>query len=932
MLLLVCIAISCSVQASSALVVAASDSPETSKTRADYICDGVADQIEIQRALNALGTRGGTVSLTEGTFHLSGDLNIPSNVIFEGQGPDATWLEWSSGRVKCEWKENIILRDFKTTGTGSIYLLNCNHVKVHNITATVDDSLDGGAFYLYVGYSVMEDIEFVNCKAIDCGRHGWQNDGEGSPKTIRDVRYIDCEAINCGRYSRFAHYGQWTCGFVLAENADIEDIEVVRCYAEGSFESGFHFEAAPSKKRIVLRDCVSKSNGQKPDDYYNPDTRTYGCTFGAGFWLHGDVTLINCTAEGNRKCGYAVWYPSSYTNLYNCVDTGSEIGYLLDWTDNVYLENCISIDATKYGVWVMDSGQITTKGLAIVTPKGDGSANNIFGSSWYPVRESSFDIDTYGGEGTAVSCSGGQNIQFSGTVRSNAARPVTVSGSVDTSRLSVRPYSGEQPMPVTPTPTPTPSRKPDLVVTDIAWDPVDPVSGDLVTFQATVTNQGNAPTPGGVSHRVCFTVGDGTTGSSVWSDGHTTSIAPGASVTLTANAGPAGATWKAVAGTHTVTAYVDDVDRIAESDEDNNMGTVRITVMKPTEDPSDAQGPYKQHTVPGRINFVDFDYGGEGVAYHDTEARNQGGYTYRTDDADVDIGERDGVGVPVIACTYAGEWLKYSQVQVGTTGTYDATFSTSTTEDGKFFSVLVDGEKVATVNVPNTGSWFTFAPTTVQIPLTAGEHTLQIFMDTGWDDLAYVDFKLTPSKKPDLVVTDIVWDPVDPISGDLVTFQATVTNQGNAPTPGGVSHRVCFTVGDGTTGSSVWSDGHTTSIAPGASVTLTANAGPAGATWKAVAGTHTVTAHVDDVDRIAESDEDNNTLRKEIVVRSQPVPIRGDVNGDGSVDWADVTMVADMVQGNVAPSSAADLNEDGTVDWEDVALLFDFFFGRIPSL
>jgi hypothetical protein len=166
--------------------------------------------------------------------------------------------------------------------------------------------------------------------------------------------------------------------------------------------------------------------------------------------------------------------------------------------------------------------------------------------------------------------------------------------------------------------------------------------------------------------------------------------------------------------------------------------------------------PYKAHSLPGRINLVDFDFGGEGLAYHDTEAGNQGGYSYRTDNADVDIGQRDGVNVPVVAHTYEGEWITFSEVTVATTGTYDATFYTSTTESGKSFSVLVDGTKVATVNAPNTGSWYTFAPTTVQIPLTSGVHTLQISMDTGWADLAYVEIapaSSTPTPTPSPTVT-----------------------------------------------------------------------------------------------------------------------------------------------------------------------------------
>ena len=492
MLLLVCIAIGCSVQASSALVVAASDSPELSKAQADYTCDGIADQIEIQQALDALGTRGGTVSLTEGTFHLSGNLNIPSNVIFEGQGSDATWLEWSAGRVVSDGKENIVLRDFKTTGTGAIFLANCNHVRVHNITAIVDDSDHGGAFYLYACYNIMEDVEFVNCKAIDCGRPGWQNCGEGSPKIIRDVRYIDCEAINCGRYSRFAPYGQWTCGFILTENVDIEDLEVVRCYAEGSFESGFHFEAAPSKKHIVLRDCISKSNGQKPDNYYNPDTGTYGCMFGSGFWLHGDVTLINCTAENNQKCGYAVWSPSSEINhksnspdcannasslpeiadldyqaqegtaLYNCIskgnegagfssmdpnvhfhkctDDGSTVGFWLFETHDIFLEDCASLNARAYAVYALETSGVTVENFHMVNPTGVNGNGTFFGTVAHPVLNSWFDV--FGQNSVDVwpiYGEGGQNITFSGVIRTDHPEPVVIRGGrdIDTSRLQI---------------------------------------------------------------------------------------------------------------------------------------------------------------------------------------------------------------------------------------------------------------------------------------------------------------------------------------------------------------------------------------------------------------------------------------------------------------------------------------------------------------
>ena len=66
-------------------VVAASDSNDT--TRADYICDGTADEVEINQALNALPDSGGYVHLLEGTYSIAASIAIPmDNVSLIGAG------------------------------------------------------------------------------------------------------------------------------------------------------------------------------------------------------------------------------------------------------------------------------------------------------------------------------------------------------------------------------------------------------------------------------------------------------------------------------------------------------------------------------------------------------------------------------------------------------------------------------------------------------------------------------------------------------------------------------------------------------------------------------------------------------------------------------------------------------------------------------
>jgi fibronectin type 3 domain-containing protein len=123
---------------------------------------------------------------------------------------------------------------------------------------------------------------------------------------------------------------------------------------------------------------------------------------------------------------------------------------------------------------------------------------------------------------------------------------------------------------------------PDLVVSSLTWSPANPTAGDHVIFTAVVTNQGTTATPAGTVLGVGFDL-DGSAAASVWEDTYTTSLAPGASVTLTATGGGAGVNyWIAMAGSHTVTAWVDDVNRIAESNKSNNKLTETISVSNPS--------------------------------------------------------------------------------------------------------------------------------------------------------------------------------------------------------------------------------------------------------------------------------------------------------------------------------------------------------------
>jgi hypothetical protein len=121
---------------------------------------------------------------------------------------------------------------------------------------------------------------------------------------------------------------------------------------------------------------------------------------------------------------------------------------------------------------------------------------------------------------------------------------------------------------------------PDVVITSVSWTPANTLVGSNMVFRATVRNQGSAPTPAGTTLGVGFNM-DGA-GTVSWSGGYSSALSPNASVILTADGGPSGPNyWTATAGAHTLIATVDDINRFAESIEDNNATNVSFFVTYP---------------------------------------------------------------------------------------------------------------------------------------------------------------------------------------------------------------------------------------------------------------------------------------------------------------------------------------------------------------
>jgi hypothetical protein len=136
--------------------------------------------------------------------------------------------------------------------------------------------------------------------------------------------------------------------------------------------------------------------------------------------------------------------------------------------------------------------------------------------------------------------------------------------------------------------------------------------------------------------------------------------------------------------------------------------------------------------LPARVEFEDFDDGGEGVGYHDADAANQGG-AYRPDE-DVDVtatGDPAGGGHN-IGWTQTGEWLAYT-VDLPAAGSYILSTRLTAPADGGSFHLELDGVAIGSaVSVPNTGSYNSWRTlTTSGYSLPAGRHVLRFVFDSA---------------------------------------------------------------------------------------------------------------------------------------------------------------------------------------------------------
>ena len=152
--------------------------------------------------------------------------------------------------------------------------------------------------------------------------------------------------------------------------------------------------------------------------------------------------------------------------------------------------------------------------------------------------------------------------------------------------------------------------------------------------------------------------------------------------------------------------------------------------------------------LPGVIQAENFDKGGEGLTFHDSDSNDEGGTSYRTDNEGVDI-VSGGSGY-VIGYTAADEWLEYT-VNFTQPGkySYEATVSSGVTGSGFTIGLVENGKvtNLAKVNVPQTASnsWDTYKVVSGNLnkEFETGQQILRITINGAYCNIDKIELKST---------------------------------------------------------------------------------------------------------------------------------------------------------------------------------------------
>jgi len=144
------------------IIIAASDTPEKERRKANYICDGTADEAEINTAIDTFNSiTGGEIKLLKGIFNIASPIILTGGVSLIGEGLNTTTL-----RAVASYNDNIVEW---VPSTSDVYMCQIRDLKIdgnNQGTATT------GIYFSSTGGGLPRDPQITRVFVLSCKGYG----------------------------------------------------------------------------------------------------------------------------------------------------------------------------------------------------------------------------------------------------------------------------------------------------------------------------------------------------------------------------------------------------------------------------------------------------------------------------------------------------------------------------------------------------------------------------------------------------------------------------------------------------------------------------------------------------------------------------------------------------------------------------------------